>query len=103
MRRKKIAEPPVYEKGSNETTLDPHRKWSVNAFKVDIANVLFLKKVTESIFRILCESYFSELISNLDFILNTKQQNIIENLDLGLYQCSSLDIFNRLGTCPGFR
>ncbi len=23
MRRKKIAEPPVYEKGSNETTLDP--------------------------------------------------------------------------------
>jgi hypothetical protein len=33
MRRKKISEPPVYEKESNETTLDPPWKWSVNAFK----------------------------------------------------------------------
>jgi hypothetical protein len=33
MRRKKTSEPPVYEKGSNEITLDPPRKWSVNAFK----------------------------------------------------------------------
>ncbi len=33
MRRKKISEPPVYQKGSNEPTLDPPPKWSVNAFK----------------------------------------------------------------------
>ncbi len=35
MREKKISEPPVYEKGSNETTLDPPLKWSVNAFKMN--------------------------------------------------------------------
>jgi hypothetical protein len=36
LRRKKISEPPVYEKGSNETTLDPPRKWSVNAFNKEL-------------------------------------------------------------------
>jgi hypothetical protein len=36
MRRKKISEPPVYEYGSNETTLDPPPKWSVNAFKTSL-------------------------------------------------------------------
>ncbi len=75
---------------------------SSGIFRVEIATVLFLKKVTESIFRILCVSYFSELISNLDFILNKKQQNIIENLDLGLYQYSSLDILIGWGHVPDF-
>jgi hypothetical protein len=31
--RKKISEPPVYQSGSNEPTLDPPPKWSVTAFK----------------------------------------------------------------------
>jgi hypothetical protein len=41
--KKKISEPPVYEKGSNETTLDPPPKWSVNAFKQNYLADLYEK------------------------------------------------------------
>jgi hypothetical protein len=39
LRRKKISEPPVYEKGSNETTLDPPRKWSVMPLSQGVLSV----------------------------------------------------------------
>jgi hypothetical protein len=40
MKYKKIAEPPVYQNGSNEYTLDPPPKWSVNAFKFRLNTTL---------------------------------------------------------------
>ncbi len=36
---KKISEPPVYEEGSIDTTLDPPPKWSVNAFKFHLVEI----------------------------------------------------------------
>jgi hypothetical protein len=38
MKFKKIAEPPVHQYGSNEFTLDPPPKWSVNAFKYPVGS-----------------------------------------------------------------
>ncbi len=41
IRLKKISEPPVYQYGSNEYTLDPPSKWSVNAFNSHFLFIYF--------------------------------------------------------------
>ncbi len=73
MRRKKISEPPVYEQGLNETTLDPPPKWSVNAFKFEF-QFKSMKLQLEPINKILIIHFSYAFFLQISFSVDSKKQ-----------------------------